>query len=918
MNRELSAEDFFNRAFKVLTDYCPLKWQRRLYLKLVSGEIPDVVDLPTGVGKTSIITIWLIAFAWQMLTGKSPCLPRRIIYIVNRRTVVDQATRVVEKISRRIFGMEKTSHEDKEILEKLKEALQLCTAIEVNQPLAISTLRGELADNEEWKADPTRPAIIIGTIDMIGSKLLFSGYGDSYRVRPHHAGLIGQDALIIHDEAHLTPAFSELLHAVAREQEKCNEPRPIKVIELSATLRKSGEKVFKLEDEDEKDGFVKERLDAKKSLYIHEVETGELIKKIVERAKDYQSCRSKILIYAHSPEQAKGIVNELKKSLGRDSSVALLTGTIRGYERDKLVESNPVFLAFMSPECQVEETFYLVCTSAGEVGVDLYAHHIICDATTLESLIQRLGRGNRDGKHEAEVHLFIEKNTKGEERELQKICQATVELLRERLTNKGDGAFDVSPRALKNLLNNLKEHEKEEVFTPKPKIVPVNDILLDAWAMTSIREKLPGRPSVADYLHGIEANPPETYLAWRREVSLLVNSEVSEDDISEWFQHCRIESRERLRDLSSRVFEELKKIAEVNDFPVILIDERGGAKKSSLHELTRGNEDAIRFYKDAIRFCTVVLPVEAGGLTEEGILDGRAKPRDGLDILSQDRDKVRLEIRGINETYEYRKLEDSENFTELDGKYTSANEVLGKISGNLKKSVAIVLPLQLPGEDEEEVVTRYLALLAEPKQATTEDPESVGYKSAPKLKDHLRSAAKIARKIVEKLGLEASIKEAIVKAAEYHDLGKDRECWQSSVFNNNPNDPWAKSGPQGMDWRRLAGYRHEFGSLLDAKKKLNGHEESDLILHLIAAHHGRARPHFELDAWDNERYATSDNEEEAYEVMRRYERLQRRFGRWGLAWLESLVRCADVIASRQVVLEESTLLEEVGDDQNQG
>ena len=48
------------------------------------------------------------------------------------------------------------------------------------------------------------------TIDMIGSKLLFSGYGDGRYKRPQHAGLIGQDSLIVHDEAHLTPAFSKL------------------------------------------------------------------------------------------------------------------------------------------------------------------------------------------------------------------------------------------------------------------------------------------------------------------------------------------------------------------------------------------------------------------------------------------------------------------------------------------------------------------------------------------------------------------------------------------------------------------------------------------------------------------------------------------------------------------------------------
>jgi CRISPR-associated endonuclease/helicase Cas3 len=77
------------------------------------------------------------------------------------------------------------------------------------------------------------------------------------------------------------------------------------------------------------------------------------------------------------------------------------------------------------------------------------------------------------------------------------------------------------------------------------------------------------------------------------------------------------------------------------------------------------------------------------------------------------------------------------------------------------------------------------------------------------------------------------------------------------------------------------------------------HPEADLILHLIAAHHGRARPHFETDAWDVERHTTAQNAQAAQEVMRRFARLQERFGRWGLAWFESLLRCADALASRQ-------------------
>ncbi len=97
--------------------------------------------------------------------------------------------------------------------------------------------------------------------------------------------------------------------------------------------------------------------------------------------------------------------------------------------------------------------------------------------------------------------------------------------------------------------------------------------------------------------------------------------------------------------------------------------------------------------------------------------------------------------------------------------------------------------------------------------------------------------------------------------------------------------------------RTLGGYRHEFGSLMEAAMDISGHPERDLILHLIAAHHGWARPHFEPTALDNT-YTTEDNERAAVEVLRRFGRLQQRFGHWGLAWLEALLRCADIAASK--------------------
>jgi CRISPR-associated endonuclease/helicase Cas3 len=70
-----------------------------------------------------------------------------------------------------------------------------------------------------------------------------------------------------------------------------------------------------------------------------------------------------------------------------------------------------------------------------------------------------------------------------------------------------------------------------------------------------------------------------------------------------------------------------------------------------------------------------------------------------------------------------------------------------------------------------------------------------------------------------------------------------------------------------------------------------------LVLHLIAAHHGYARPHFPIDRVFDPEHAQSQADQVAWEVPRRFARLQRKYGRWGLAYLESLLRCADYAAS---------------------
>lgn len=890
-------------AFQALTDYAPLRWQRRLFEQLRSGQIPRVCDLPTGLGKTSVIPIWTIALARQAQEGPVN-LPRRLVYIVNRRTVVDQATSVVERIRERLLDPDDarwSAHD--EMLRTLARALQGLTSTR-DELLAVSTLRGELADNEEWKADPARPAIIIGTIDMVGSKLLFSGYGDGRYWRAQHAGLVGQDSLIVHDEAHLTPAFSDLLRQVADVQRQAQEPRPVQVMELSATSRGGDGHPLGLEPEDDDDDIVRERLDAAKRLRLHEIGGGseekpadvarKRVQRLVELSLRHEDARAKVLIYVRSPEDAQKILDLLGNSAAKER-IAILTGTIRGYERDKLVRERPVYRAFMDPDEHVDRTVYLVSTSAGEVGIDIDADHGVCDETTLDSMIQRLGRINRRGGRErkAWIDLVVQPGDQGKTTnpsEVDEAIKATQAILHDWAT-RSQSAIDVSPRSLRALLNGLDDERREKAFTPKPPVPLLTDILLDAWSLTTINRQMPGRPEVAAYLHGLTTDPPDTYVVWREEVALLHESGVDQDTLRDWFQACRVEARERLRDSTGRVKRTLENLLKGHrqrdercDFPVVVLNERGEVEfpRNARGEPEWPRLSQILKEEFHLEYRTVVLPVGAGGLNEYGALDAKAVER-VPDVGDQGQTGAR------RERWVHLEEADVSRFERL-----IAHEAGESLPTDLRERERVAL--QQPAEGaEDDGGSRYLVLLAQPRQAALERAETARTKQT--LSFHLDRIAGDMNRISEALHLEPKLKEALELAARWHDRGKDRAVWQRYACNPEPHMPLAKS-TKYLNWRALGGYRHELGSLLEAAadEHIRAHSEADLILHLIAAHHGWARPHFERNAWDNSR-TTADNEEAAAEVMRRFGKLQRRFGRWGLAWLESLVRCADIAAS---------------------
>ncbi len=507
------------------------------------------------------------------------------MYVVNRRTVVDQATDEAMKVRERLQSEPGLLHHlralcsDSEDLppgpapdHHPRRGLRAHCTDSKDLPLAISTLRGQFADNREWSADPSRPAIILGTVDMIGSRLLFSGYGLGFKTKPLHAGFLGQDALLVHDEAQLEPAFQDLFLAIKEEQDRCKEFRRFRVMELSATSR--GTDVFGLSEKDRAVPEVEKRIHAKKILHIHlNDDEKKLADRLAELALQHKDANRAVLVFARTVEAVEKIAEKLRKGT-REGKVETLTGTLRGKERDELVKKT-VFRRFLPGAEAGGETVYLVCTSAGEVGVNISADDLVCDLSTFESMAQRFGRVNRFGtRDDTRVDVVHPKDFEDND-EYQSRLKRTLVLLREL---NGNGNPDA--------LANLDQTERLAAFSPPPTILPSSDILFDAWALTTIRDTLPGRPPVEPYLHGLsEQDPPQTQVAWREEVGLITGALRKQYKPEDLLEDYPLKPHEILRDRSDRVFKHLVSLAaEHPDEPVWLLQQDGTVKPPSRSE----------------------------------------------------------------------------------------------------------------------------------------------------------------------------------------------------------------------------------------------------------------------------------------------------------------------------------------------
>ena len=379
---------FFSTATGGLQAY---PYQRRL----AEHPWPELLDIPTGLGKTAAVTL---AWCWKRglrsdgaRVSPDAGTPRRLIWCLPMRVLAEQTAACI-----------------KGWLQNLR-----WLGCPGEGRVSVHLLMGGEEGIRDWVTHPEENTILVGTQDMLLSRALMRGYGVSRYRWPIDYALLHNDAFWVFDEVQLMGAGIATSAQLEAFRRRLGTARPARSLWLSATLRRdwlatvdlAGDlQAFReetLSDDERHLDTVRRRYTAVKHLQrAQSVLNGDGAK---SAAKDYLEKLAKEIAEAHQPssttlvvlntvERAQGLYETLKKH----TSVRrlLVHARFRAHERRTLNK------ALMKNEPRI-----IVATQAVEAGIDLSARTLFTELAPWSSLVQRFGRCNRHGEH-GEAHVW--------------------------------------------------------------------------------------------------------------------------------------------------------------------------------------------------------------------------------------------------------------------------------------------------------------------------------------------------------------------------------------------------------------------------------------------------------------------------------------------------------------------------------
>lgn len=926
----------FDEFFTALYGMPPFPWQARLAEQVIREGWPSLLDLPTGCGKTASldVAVWALAHAPERM-------PRRVFMIIDRRAVVDQtftrASRLADALAEARSGP----------LEAVADVLRELADGDV--PLLAVALRGAIRRDDAWTNNPAQPIVAVSTVDQVGSRLLFRGYGVSRGLRSIHAGLVGNDALLLLDEVHLAQPFADTLRVIARHYRSMQSralPERWSVVELSATPRGgSGEQPFQLDASDRAHPELARRLHAEKPTTLvppikvsgSEVERCEAFgrqcaERLAKLISHGEARRCAILV--NRVDSARAAFEHLRAKLGDQADVYLVTGRMRAIERTEIEAKLREHVGASTTPIVLERPFIVVATQCLEAGADLDFEVLVSECASLDALRQRFGRLQRMGRHAGVVGQVL--------------------VRADQVTASSDDP--IYGTALRDTWEFLQSHEQPLDFgaslplpppeamarlsskrSSAPRLLPA---YLDAWVQTS--QKVVPEPEVALWLHGTEARQIEVQVIWRADIEDLLTREQDVVRLLERIDALRPSSLEAvslpIRAVKEWLWQPSARGVSIAD---VECGETGAVQEGARSRLAfawRGAKSAIVEAGEILPGDTLIVPCSYGGLSDANWAPDCSDPVEDVGEQANWQHRGRAIVRlhpalttqapavvGEHEDEDDRTRVTSWLAVERPGVWEERRiEILAHLRAN-PRSIRI---MRIDETSPHYVVTtrRRAERGTADIESDSDDSGSMIGVEAP-LHAHLQGVGELAGGSARAIGLPATLVHDLELAGRLHDLGKADPRFQKMLLDGSEfrlrtqTQLLAKSAIPVSDRRRrqraqaLSGYpkgmRHELLSVAmvaEVEALRNEAHDWELVLHLVASHHGWCRPFAPVAADLEPREVAVEVQPGGLQVEAgtahglerldsgiadRFWRLVRRYGWFGLAWLEAILRLAD-------------------------
>jgi CRISPR-associated endonuclease/helicase Cas3 len=280
-------------------------------------------------------------------------------------------------------------------VEKWLENLKLDT-----KPTIHVLMGGE--DETHWDLHPEQEAILIGTQDMIISRALNRGYALSRYRWPVQFGLLNNDCLWVLDEVQLmgsglaTTAQLEAFRKLFGVWGRCHtlwasatlDTHWLETVDFREHIGKLKKQTLTSEDGDNEE--ISKRLKAKKLLHKLGAIGGNS-DKLAKQVLNNSTQEHLILVVLNTVARATELYKKVKKALnGADTDVLLLHSRFRPVDRKAKVDR--LF------QMQKANSGIVISTQVVEAGVDISAKILFTELCPWPSFVQRVGRCNRRGE----------------------------------------------------------------------------------------------------------------------------------------------------------------------------------------------------------------------------------------------------------------------------------------------------------------------------------------------------------------------------------------------------------------------------------------------------------------------------------------------------------------------------------------